>query len=185
MIKNFIAEQKQLRAQQFNPGLTVTSFTAFVFEGKLMSVTVFVTVCKYIVYLWIFLYRNGWVSVQSLSEWRNLCGWRLQFHLRVPYFSCWTTMWRYWSVQFRGLFTNLCLIFRSLFFFYFLGCMLHEGYTGSHSFWTLLGRKWLLHQRSKTSLLDEMLEGRLLMFLECSLVKLGCSCFAGRQNNLQ
>ena len=59
MIKNFIAEQKQLRAQQFNPGLTVTSFTAFVFEGKLMSVTVFVTVCKYIVYLWIFLYRNG------------------------------------------------------------------------------------------------------------------------------
>lgn len=31
MIKNFIAEQKQLRAQQFNPGLTVTSFTAFVF----------------------------------------------------------------------------------------------------------------------------------------------------------
>ena len=38
MIKNFIAEQKQLRAQQFNPGLKVNSFTTFVFEGKLMSV---------------------------------------------------------------------------------------------------------------------------------------------------
>lgn len=62
MIKNFIAEQKQLRTQQFNPGFTVcnvNSFTTFVFEGKLISVTVFVTVCKYIVYNWIFLYRNG------------------------------------------------------------------------------------------------------------------------------
>ena len=62
MIKNFIAEQKQLRAQQFNPGFTVcniNSFTTFVFEGKLMNVTVIVTVGKYIVYHWIFLYRNG------------------------------------------------------------------------------------------------------------------------------
>lgn len=38
---------------------------------------------------------------------------------------------------------------------------------------------------SKTSLLDEILEGRLSMFLECSLVMPGYSYFAGGQNNLQ
>lgn len=137
MIKKLHRWTETIESPAVQPWLTVcniNSFTTFVFEGKLMSVTVIVTVGKYIVYHWIFLYRNGWVSVQSMSEWGNLCGWRLQFHLRVPYFSCRTTMWRYWSGQFKGLFKNLCLIFRLLFFFYFLGCTLHEGYTGSHFF---------------------------------------------------